>query len=253
MEAVGGLLEAVPSDEPHRVERAAVAVGAQPIDGDDPRVLQAAGDLGLEQEPRPARRFVGVVVEDLLERHLAVKLGVDGDEDGAQAAPGVGPQDAEPLAVGSGRAHGVAGGAVGIAVAIGRGGIESRQGGVDDGVTDPRQVLAGGAAGGDRRQAPLGVAAMRLQVQRDHRLDDGAAVGVQLAVDDQVVGQGPGPVAGPGLEGGEKGALVDQPVPKRERSENEMAVCGGSHGAGAISLFPWLSARTWPPPPPAVS
>ena len=113
VEAVGGLLEAVPLDEPHGVERAAVGVGPQAVDRDDARVLQAAGDLGLEQEAGPAGRVVGVLVEDLLERHLAVELGVEGDEDGAQAAPGVGPQDAEPLAVGGGGAHGVAGRAVG--------------------------------------------------------------------------------------------------------------------------------------------
>ena len=80
-----------------------------------PGMLQPAGDLGLEQEPLAAGRVVGVVVEDLLERHLAVQLGVQRHEDGAQAAPGVRPQDAEPLAVGGGRADGVAGGAVGVA------------------------------------------------------------------------------------------------------------------------------------------
>ena len=67
-------------------------------------MLQAAGDLGLEQEPGAADRVVGVAVEDLLQRHLAVQLGVEGDEDLAQAALGVGPEDAEPLAVGGGRA-----------------------------------------------------------------------------------------------------------------------------------------------------
>ena len=45
-----------------------------------------------------------------------------------------------------------------------------------------------------------------------------------------MVGQAPGLVAGPGLEGGDELALVDQAVLKREQSEEEMAVCGGSHG-----------------------
>ena len=63
-----------------------------------------------------AGRVVGVLVEDLLEGDLAVELGVEGDEDGAQAAAGVGAQDAEPLAVGSRRAVGIAGGAVGVGV-----------------------------------------------------------------------------------------------------------------------------------------
>ena len=37
-------------------------------------------------EPLAAAGVVGVVVEDLLERHLAVQLGVERDEDRAQAA-----------------------------------------------------------------------------------------------------------------------------------------------------------------------
>ena len=49
-----------------------------------------------------AGRVVGVSVEDLLERHLAVQLGVERDEDGAQAAVGVGPEDAESQAIGGG-------------------------------------------------------------------------------------------------------------------------------------------------------
>ena len=100
MELLDGLLERIAPDEPHGVVRPAVAVGTQPVDRHDARVLEPAGDLRLEQEPLPAGRVVGVVVEDLLEGHLAVQLAVERDEDGAQAAAGVGPQDAEPLAVG---------------------------------------------------------------------------------------------------------------------------------------------------------
>ena len=102
MEPVDGLLEAVAADEPHGVERPAVGVVAQAVDRDDPRVLQPAGDLGLQQEPRAAVGVVGVAVLDLLERDLAVQLLVVGHEDLAQAAAGVGPEDAEPLAGGVG-------------------------------------------------------------------------------------------------------------------------------------------------------
>ena len=59
-------------------------------------MLQAAGDLGLDDEPGPAVGVVGVVRLDLLERDLAVELGVLGDEDLAHPAPGMGPEDAEP-------------------------------------------------------------------------------------------------------------------------------------------------------------
>ena len=118
VEAVDGLLEAVAADEPHGVVGPAVGVGAQAVDRDDAGVLQAAGDLGLEQEAGAAGRVVGVAVEDLLERHLAVQLGVERHEDGAQAAAGVRPEDAEPLAVAGGRADGVAGRAVGVAASV---------------------------------------------------------------------------------------------------------------------------------------
>ncbi len=88
--------------------------GDEAVDGHDPGVFEPAGDLGLKQEPLAADRVVGVVGEDLLERDLAVQLGVERHEHGAQATPGVRPQDTEPLAVAGGRVHCVAGVAVGI-------------------------------------------------------------------------------------------------------------------------------------------
>ena len=105
VEPLDRLLEAVALDEPHRVVRAAVAVRAQPVDRHDPGVFEPAGDLGLDQEPLAAGRVVGVVVEDLLERHLAIQLGVEGHEHGPQPAPGMRPEHAEPLAVAGGRSR----------------------------------------------------------------------------------------------------------------------------------------------------
>ncbi len=99
MEGVRGLFQAVTFDEPHRVIGPAVGVGAESIHRDDPRVFEPAGDLGFEQEAGAADGVVGVLVEDLLERHLAVQFLIEGDVDGAQSAAGVGPKDAEPLAV----------------------------------------------------------------------------------------------------------------------------------------------------------
>ena len=83
-----GFLEVVAADEPHRVVRAAPFIQAHPVDRDNPGVFQAAGDLGLEQEAVPADRVVGVAVEDLLERDLAVELRVPGHEHFAQAPTG---------------------------------------------------------------------------------------------------------------------------------------------------------------------
>jgi hypothetical protein len=65
-------------------------------------------------------------------------------------------------------------------------------------------------------------------------LEAGAGVGIEVTPGDEWGGQAPGLVAGPGLEGGDKGALVDQAALKREQSEEEMAVCRGNHGVAPI-------------------
>ena len=131
VEAVGGLLEAVAPDEPHRVVRPPVGVRPQAVDRDDPGVLQAAGDLCLDQEAGAARRVVGVLIEDLLQRHLAVEFGVDRHEDGPQTAAGVGPKDPEPTAVGGCGDAFIARGAVGLVLSAGGPGGEAAERGFD--------------------------------------------------------------------------------------------------------------------------
>jgi hypothetical protein len=106
VEVVDRLLETVAPDEPHGVIGAAFAVGAQAVHGHDAGVLQAAGDLGLDDEPLTTGRIVCVMVLDLLQGDLAVQLGVERHEHGAQAAACVGPQDEESLAVAGGAADG---------------------------------------------------------------------------------------------------------------------------------------------------
>ena len=224
---VGGLLEAVAPDEPHGVVGPAVGVGAQAVDRDDPRVLEPAGDLGLEQEAGAADRVVGVLVEDLLERHLAVQLLVEGDEDGAQSAAGVGPEDAEPLAVGGRRADGKAGGPVGVALGTR---ADVGEGLLDLGVADRGEHRAGGGAGGDGGEAPLGAAVVRLEVDRAMASTAGRCVWRR---------------GGPGRRGGRPASgpcrcvqarnavdelvLVDQAVLQGEQSEEQVAI-GGGHG-----------------------
>ena len=60
------------------------------------------------QEPVAAGRVVGVVVEDLLERHLAVQLAVEGHEDRPQPAAGVGRRTRNRWPSAGGGADGVA-------------------------------------------------------------------------------------------------------------------------------------------------
>jgi hypothetical protein len=158
-----------------------------------------------------------VGVEDLLQGHLAVQFLVQRDEDRPQAAAGVGPEDAEPLAVGGGRADGVAGGPLGVAIVPGRSRADAGEGDADVGVADAGQFFAGRAAGGDRRQAPLGIA-MLLDVQGRQRLDRGPLGGVEVAQGDEVIGQRPALVAGPGPEGVDELVLVDQGVLQGEDS-----------------------------------
>jgi hypothetical protein len=49
-----------------------------------------------------------------------------------------------------------------------------------------------------------------LDVQRNHRLHPGTLLGVEVTPGDELIGQAPGLVAGPGLEGEHELALVDQ-------------------------------------------
>jgi hypothetical protein len=55
-------------------------------------------------------------------------------------------------------------------------------------------------------------------------LDAGAGVGVEVTPGDELVGQAPGLVAGPGLKGGDKRVLVGHAVLERDQSEEEVAV-----------------------------
>ena len=69
----------------------------------------------------------------------------------------------------------------------------------------------------------LGVAAVLLEVPGDQRLDHVAVVGVEVAAGHEMIGHRPALVAGPGLEGGDELALVDQAVLECEQAEEEVA------------------------------
>ena len=191
-------------------------------------MLQPAGDLGLEQEPLAADGVVGVMVEDLLERHLAVQLGVERHEHRPQPAPGVRPEDAEPLAVAGGRADGVGGGAVGVAV-LGRQvtptwpSVASTSG----------SPIRPGSRGSSCRPRPRPGSSRRrrraLQVDVGQGLQQGPLGRSQVPAGFQVVGEAPGLVERPRLERGHELALVDEAVLKGEQAEQEMTV-GGVHG-----------------------
>src|SRR6516165_9125798 len=87
------ILERLALDEAHRVERPAVAVLPQAVDGDDAGMFQAASDFRLAHEAAAAVRVVGVLVLNFLQRDLAVQLLIERDEDLADAAFAMWPQD----------------------------------------------------------------------------------------------------------------------------------------------------------------
>ena len=163
-----------------------------------------------------------MLVEDLLERHLAVQLGVQGDEDSAQAAPGMGSQNAEPLAVAGGRADRVAGRAVGVAQ-FGRPGVYEGEGGLYVSIVDAGQALAGGGASGHGGEAFPGVT-MLLHVQCGERGECIPLGPVEVASCDEMLGQRPRLIKRPRLESRDKLDLVDQSVLNSKQAEKEMMV-----------------------------
>jgi hypothetical protein len=177
-----------------------------------------------------------VLLEDLLQGDFAMQFGVECHEDGAETAAGMGAEDAEPLTVGGGRAHRDAGGAVGvIVIGAGRrmGQADASEGRLDLRVAQVGQALARGPGGGDGGEALLRVAGVSLDVQGGQGLDGGSLGGIEVAQRDQVVGQGPRLVAGPGVERGHELRLLDQAGLQGEQAEEEMAV-GVRAGHGGI-------------------
>jgi hypothetical protein len=126
-----------------------------------------------------------------------------------------------------------------------------REGVLDRGVAQRGERFAGGPPGGDRGEALRGVPAVLLQVQGDHRLNAGTLVGVEVAAGGEVLGQGAGLVAGPGLEGGDELALVDQADLQRQQAEEEVAIGGdGGHGAVLPEARRAVGVRPQTPGPP---
>src|SRR5262249_40052976 len=157
-------------------------------------------------------------------RYLAMQLLVQGHEDSSQATFGVGAEDAEPLALAGGGADAVGGGALGVAVRLGRVRGELRQGAAEVRVADPGEALLGGATGGEGGQALLEVAAVLLEVEGGQGLEGGPLGVVEVTAADQEIGKQSILGAAPGLEGGDELALIDQPVLQGEQAEEQIAL-----------------------------
>ena len=189
----------------------------QPIDRDDAGMFQPPGDLGLDQEASPARRVVGVVVEDLLEGDLAVQLAVEGHIDGAEAALGVRPEDAEPLALEGRRADDLAGRLVRVIHLGGR--PDQRHGHGQVGITQGFELLSSRGAGCEGGEGFFRVAAVKLEMLIGHRDEERPTLLVDCPAIDEDLGQGPALGPGPRREGGDQLVLVDQAILQREQPE----------------------------------
>ncbi len=89
---------------------------------------------------------------------------------------------------------------------------QAREGASDIGIIDASQALAGGPPCWDPGEAALHVAAVFVDMQTDHRLDPGTLLKVEVAEGNEVLGQRPSLVTGPGLKRGDRLNLIDQAV-----------------------------------------
>ena len=182
-----------------------------------------------QQEARAAVGVVGVLLLDLLEGDLAVQLLVAGDEDLAQAALGVRPQDAKTRAgrrrVRPPNCARVAEGSASFA----RG--HMGQAGVHVLVGQAFEVLAHGAGRAHGVEAPLRVVAVLLEVLEHEGVEQGAAFGVQGALVLEDLRQGRGLIEQPGLHPGQERVLAHEGVLVGEDAEKKIAV-GLSSGHG---------------------
>ena len=82
---VDGLLQTAPANESHSIVRAAIGIGAETVNGHDPRMLQASGDLGFLNKPRPRFGIIGEPSLDFFESYFTSQFEIFGDGDFAQA------------------------------------------------------------------------------------------------------------------------------------------------------------------------
>ena len=142
------------------------------------------------------------------------------------------PDDAEPLSIGGGRAHGIGARAIGILVVVGG---ALRRADVPEGrlnlwATRTRQALASRPPDRQDGKALLDVAAHGLKMHGGNGLNSGSARGIEVSELDQVVGQLAALIAGPGRECREQRPLVDQAVLEGQQAEKQIARRVGRFG-----------------------
>ena len=99
-------------------------------------------------------------------------------------------KDAEPLPFGCSRADGVRGRAVAVVTVLHRDRAKIGKEGLHIGIADAGQALACRAAGGNRRQALLGIAALASEVSRGQAFQQRTMRRIEMAQRDEMFGQG---------------------------------------------------------------
>src|SRR5262245_18537981 len=98
MMAINRIFQTVAANESHRIKRPTVGLGAQAVNGNDSRMLETTGDLGLAHKSRATVWIVGVAVLDFLECDFAVEFAVERHGHSPQTTFGVRPQRYEATA-----------------------------------------------------------------------------------------------------------------------------------------------------------
>ena len=166
-----------------------------------------------------------------------------GDEDGAEAPLGVRPEDAEPRGPAAPSRN-----APSAPIRLGRRGAgrwsTGRARRRDRRRRRPRLAWTSVSgtcssasravpSGAERREAPLRVAAVLLDVAVDQRLEQGPARRVQGAALDEDLAERPVLLQGPGVHRRDQGVAGDEVHLQRQDAEEEVAVCRrGGHGRG---------------------
>jgi hypothetical protein len=164
-----------------------------------------------------------VVIEDLLQRHLAMQLRVECDEHSSDASLGVGSEHPEALAVRCRGAGPVGDRDTGIIILDRRFLAEVGQRSLDVLIAEAGEARTTRTVDMDRRQAFLEIVAMLLNVPRDEEFHGGPITGAEVPSADEMIGHRPGLVVRPGLKGSDELPLVDQAVLKREHPEEKVS------------------------------
>ena len=234
-----GVLETIPFDEPHGVERPAVGVGAQTVNRHDPRMFQAASDLSFEDKTRSAFLVVGPLVLDFLESDLTVQFLVVGDGDLAKAPFRMRSNDAETLSCGGGQADRNRG-YIALSPGPSTGGTGKKlEGGLHLGIGNQLKILADRRAGADRSQALLRVVFMLLEMLHHERVEKHVASGAERLLRDEDVSKRLALVKHPGMHGGDELIAGDKIHLQGENAEEEIPISiAGARGGHNFNLGP---------------